>query len=79
MIGRLKGKLGVITKSFAFMADILTFDMGRLEKISNAVRWPNAVKNLLLDDIWEEGKAWSAGNGVFAVSLSKSSRMKLAA
>jgi hypothetical protein len=36
-------------------------------------------KNLLLDDIWEEGKAWSAGNGVFAVSLSKSSRMKLAA
>jgi len=32
MIGRLKGKLGVITKSFAFMADKLTFDMGRLEK-----------------------------------------------
>jgi hypothetical protein len=46
MIGRLKGKLGVITKSFAFMADILTFDMGRLEKISNAVRWPNAVKKI---------------------------------
>ena len=29
MIGRLKGKLGAIAKSFAFK---LTFDMGRLEK-----------------------------------------------
>jgi len=32
MISRLKGKLGAITKSFEFMADELTFDMGRLEK-----------------------------------------------
>ena len=54
MIGRLKGKLGAIAKSFAFMADngrYINFRYGQV--VEKAVMQPDGQhrNNLLLDDI----------------------------
>ena len=53
------------------MADELTFDMGRLEKISNAVRWPNAVKICFWMIFGKRVRLGVREMAFFAVSLSK--------